>query len=131
MNCALHKNIAYLMKVHGNLSVSELARVTQVPQPTLHHILSGATKNPRNKALQAIAQFFNVSVAQLCGQEEMSSTGLSEYTKTHLGLSSIPVIDWESVKAWPHAFSQEHLNNEILLDAPLSAHSFALVLKKF
>lgn len=53
------------------MSANELARQTGVPQSTITRILTGKVKDPRTKQVQAIARFFNLSVAQLRGEEPL------------------------------------------------------------
>ena len=111
----LSHNLQQLMRVHGNISVSELARITDIPQPTIHHILSGATKNPRKKALEALSGFFSVSIEQLIGKASLPNI-IPETIKKDLQLTTIPIIEWGMVKNWPPLdLSTLHLK-EILLD---------------
>lgn len=123
----LSANLQYLMKIHGGLSVSELARQTQVPQPTLHHILSGTTKNPRKEALASLASFFSISIAQLTGTLPLLST-IPDTIKRSLKLSTIPFIEWEAVKTWPVGKTISTDFKEIILDRVVHENSFALVM---
>src|SRR5580700_5344553 len=92
-------NLHRLLQLHGDLSLSDLARETHIPQPTLHHILDGKTKKPRRQALEAIANFFSISVAELIGSIPMSLT-IPTVIKDKLEISTVPLIDWEMAKYW-------------------------------
>lgn len=121
----LSHNLQHLMRIHGNISVSELARLTNLPQPTIHHILSGATKNPRAKALEALSKFFLISINQLVGQEYLP-TIIPETVKDNLQISTIPIIEWDMLNDWP--VSEIKNGRQILMDKKIGKHSFALVM---
>lgn len=122
----LSSNLQQLMRIHGNLSVSELARLTTVPQPTIHHVLFGSTKRPRKHALEALSNFFSVTIAQLVGDDELPQI-IPETIKEDLQLRTVPIIAWDSLKTWPQG-QQKH-EKEILLDRIVSPHAFALIVK--
>ncbi|CEK09267.1 helix-turn-helix domain-containing protein [Legionella hackeliae] len=121
----LSYNLQLLMRTHGNLSVSELARLTAIPQPTIHHIISGSTKNPRKKALQTLAQFFSISVEQLLGLTSLPNL-IPETIKKDLRLKSIPVIEWDMLYDWPHRKIENNIQREIIFDKEIADNSFAL-----
>lgn len=60
-----------LMK-RADISESELARRTSVPQPTINRILQGGSRDPRTGTLEKLAGFFNITVAQLRGEATLS-----------------------------------------------------------
>lgn len=121
----LSNSLQQLMQIHGNISVSDLARETGIPQPTLHHVLSGATKNPRKKSLEILANFFAVSMNQLTGKDPLPNI-IPEAIKTKLKIRTIPVIKWDLLKEWPSVDTKSF--SEILVDKEMSEHSFALVM---
>jgi SOS-response transcriptional repressor LexA len=128
-NLILSENLQYLMKIHGGLSISELARQTQLPQPTLHHILNGSTKKPRKEALNALAKFFSISVAQLVGTLPLLPT-IPDAIKDSLKITTIPIIDWEMVKIWPKTNGNKSSSDkEIILDRQVDKNSFALLMR--
>lgn len=49
-----------LMLGRGIASITELSRQADIPQPTLHKIMSGYTKSPRQSVLNKVSQFFDV-----------------------------------------------------------------------
>jgi SOS-response transcriptional repressor LexA len=123
----LSNNLQQLMRIHGNISVSELARLTALPQPTIHHILTGSTKNPRKKALEVLSGFFSISINQLVGQEQLPAI-IPDNVKEDLKISTIPIIEWDTLKEWPLLVNKIPLTREILMDKQLSKNSFALVM---
>lgn len=92
----LSKRLKYLMLQHGNLCEAELARETQVPQPTIHRLLSGDTKDPRVSTLRLVSDYFNVSIDYLLGKEPLLTS-----FDTNGRLSSnnrlLPIINWPQV----------------------------------
>ncbi|STX81616.1 HTH-type transcriptional regulator [Legionella busanensis] len=68
MNNTLAKNLHALMMSQG-LNTLTLSKESDIPQPTLHHLLSGKTKKPRKALLQKLAQFFDVSIPTLLKAE--------------------------------------------------------------
>ncbi|WP_231950598.1 LexA family protein [Legionella spiritensis] len=123
----LSNNLQQLMRIHGNISVSELARVTGIPQPTIHHILTGSTKNPRKRALEELSRYFSVSIDELIGQEPLP-TVIPDAVKEDLQIRTIPVIEWESLKKWPSESDKIQDLQEIFIDKKIDNNSFALIM---
>ena len=123
----LSSNLQQLMRIYGNMSVSELARLTGIPQPTIHHILTGATKNPRKKALEELSRFFSVTVKQLTGHESLKTT-IPEAIKEDLQISAIPIIEWELLKSWPSISAYLTKKQEVLIERKIAKNSFALIM---
>ncbi|EHL31838.1 LexA family protein [Legionella drancourtii] len=123
----LSNNLQQLMRIHGNISVSELARLTGIPQPTIHHILTGSTRNPRKKALEELSLYFSVSINELTGQEPLPAV-IPDSVKENLQISTIPVIEWASLKTWPSTTVKTQDSQEILIDKKIAKNSFALVM---
>lgn len=123
----ISNNLQSLIKLHGDLSLSDLARKTDIPQPTLHHILEGKTKKPRRKALEALANFFSISVTQLVGSAPLSSN-IPDKLKLSLKISTVPLIDWNLAKSWENNKTNMTGFNEIILEKHVSKHAFALTM---
>lgn len=122
----LSDNLQHLMRIHGNISVSELARLTAIPQPTIHHMLTGFTKNPRRKALEALSGFFSISVEQLTGEELLPAV-IPDAVKEDLDIGTVPLIEWDMLPDWPQNADKAHDTNSILLANRIARHSFALI----
>lgn len=98
-----------------NLNVSELARQSKLPQPTVHRIASGTCNSPHISTLQPLADFFTISIDQLKGLEPIPLFD---------NISKIPVISWElstSTQIPGHA-NYEH----VVADVPVNPQSYAL-----
>jgi transcriptional regulator with XRE-family HTH domain len=126
-NETISENLKTLLTLDGNLSTSELARKTNIPQPTLHRIIEGKTKNPRKEALHALAKFFSISVPQLIGTIPLSSN-IPNIIKDKLKISTIPLIDWDSAKDWKHGQTQKSNHEEVIINKMIGSNAFALTL---
>jgi SOS-response transcriptional repressor LexA len=69
------KNLEWLIELRKT-NPHELQRVTGVPQPTIHRILSGESTDPRTSTLQPLADYFRVTVAELRDRDLESSVTL-------------------------------------------------------
>ena len=58
------RNLEALMRKAGT-NPHELQRATGVPQPTIHRILTGESRDPRYQTLEPLADFFKVTPAAL------------------------------------------------------------------
>ena len=67
-NQQLINNIRTLMKQHGEMTESKLAKEINLPQPTVNRLLSGAIADPKISTLTLIANFFKISIDWLLGR---------------------------------------------------------------
>ena len=113
------------MTKHGHLNVSDLAKATGIPQPTLYQLYTGVTEKPRKKTLNALADFFSVSMPQLLGEAALPSQ-LPKKIKQQLDLNTAPLLNWEELHHWPHNINL-HGKKEIFLEEDIcSENTFAL-----
>lgn len=110
---------------------AELARQVGLPQTTINRLLLGGTLDPRANTLKPIADYFGVTIGQLCGFEPLTSHRIAG--TTHVSQRDawrpIPIIEWDSVKSW--VFERKKmtpLTHEywIMSERLLSGDSFAL-----
>ncbi|MDX1901849.1 MAG: LexA family transcriptional regulator [Gammaproteobacteria bacterium] len=123
----LGDNLRYLIKLHDGVSILELAKRTKIPQPTLHHILNGETKKPRKKALDALANFFSISIDQLIGITPLPI--IPNALKESLKITTVPIIEWDMLKYWPQENTTLSNFNEIILDKKVDPNSFAIIME--
>lgn len=131
----LCRNLAELMDRDG-LTEAELARRACMPQPTLHRILSGATKSPRGLSLRPLANVFNITINQLLGMEPIPNTSGDEGDdegegtgESRKGINPLPVLSIEQVNQWPHLHASLHKEgwqNWITTNASVSGEAYAL-----
>lgn len=58
----------------------KLSNDTGIPYTTLTQIINGRTKNPQVKALETIADYFNVSLDYILGNSTMGASKINEMT---------------------------------------------------
>lgn len=124
-----------LMDESGLLE-SELARQVGLPQTTVNRLLLGGTSDPRAYTLKPIADFFGVTIGQLCGFEPMSSYRIPGTTNPihQAAWCSIPIIQWDKLPSW--IFEKNKLTpfnhpSWITTERQMSQNSFALASLSF
>jgi len=106
--------------IHGKrLSIAEVARRTNVPQPTISRIINGEHQRPHKKTLVALSDFFNITVDQLIGLEPLNIPQPSA-----IGSSQLPVLNCKEINSWPQIKSISH--EYVTFDKPIGSNAFAL-----
>jgi SOS-response transcriptional repressor LexA len=103
------------------LSISELARRTSIPQPTLYRIAQGEHQRPHKKTLQALSDFFRITVDQLIGLEPIKSVITDKPS-----VSQIPILNNKQATSWPHIKNIEF--NYVFFEKPIGKNAFALIM---
>ena len=126
----LHKVLSKLMSEVG-INEAELARKASMPQPTLHRILSGATKSPRGTSLAPLANFFSVTINQLIGVDELPSDRVAGTHNSRIyGWTPIPVISWKQAAVWQqfqHELREHSWKDWTSTDLSVSDAAFAVI----
>lgn len=84
---------------YRDLSPSEIARRTSVPQPTVHRILSGQSEDPKITIIRKIAECLGTTLAKL----EETSRDLAQETQPTYSVSGnresskVPFIEWDQL----------------------------------
>jgi SOS-response transcriptional repressor LexA len=125
----LSKTLSRLL-FEKNIRPTELARLTNVPQPTIQRIVAGTTSRPHVSSLEPIANFFSISVDQLKGLQPIS--WLQAEADSSPGLKNVPILNWSQISQWldcpvPEQF--EGAPDSIISDTNLSPKAFALTIK--
>lgn len=123
---SIKENLRTLMARFGNISVSDLAKSTGIPQPTLHLLYAGTTEHPRKKTLETLSSFFSVTTNQLLGQEPLPDT-LPKQMLEQLDFFPTPIITWEELTHFPDFYSGDH--ESVFLESNASKSTFALKMK--
>lgn len=85
----LSLKITNLMQIENIMSTAELARLVKIPQATLHRLLTGKTKNPDQKIIQKIANYFHIPVNQLLTNNSLEKTYISNVDRYHATPSAV------------------------------------------
>lgn len=106
-----------------DISVTELARQTQISQPVLHRLTTGATYNPQIETLLPIARFFAISIDQLIGNAPLSTL----HTTTHHWIR-LPLLTLDQITDWLTQGSSLNLTKFVSTDSLVSKNSYAIQL---
>jgi len=99
--------IITLLMTEAGIREAELARRTGLPQTTINRLLLGVTGDPRANTLKPIADFFGVTIGQLCGFEPLSQIRITGNTQTpKAAWQFIPIIEWAEINGWIFRQSQ-------------------------
>lgn len=109
---------------------ADLAREVNLPQPTIHRIVTGQSTRPYKSSLEPIAEFFAVSVEQLLGE----SSSLDEMwknepvaSKNHSPIvKNIPIVGWSQINELEEA--RQHNEKYIVALGNFSEGAFATVM---
>lgn len=74
------------------LSVAEVARRSNLPQPTAHRILSEQSSDPRLSNLQALANGLGVKLTDLFGLTDPTHGAIREPQSEYIASSSVPMF---------------------------------------
>jgi SOS-response transcriptional repressor LexA len=119
-----HTRISQILKKlmsEKNLRTAELARLTQLAQPTLHRIVTGLCEHPHHTSLKPIADFFGITVDQLKGLSPLPSA---------YPIQTVPLLRWTDLPAWldqsTHPIKGEISDKQVLTSTAVSATAYAL-----
>jgi transcriptional regulator with XRE-family HTH domain len=90
-----------------NLKSAELARLTGLPQPTVHRIVEGDSIRPHRDSLEALAKFFNITVPQLQGIDPIEELEVTVANPMPEGWRKIPVYNWDNVVSFAKSNKSE------------------------
>ncbi len=79
----------------------DLARKLNIPQPTIHRLVTGKSSRPYRSSLEPIANYFEISIDQLVGEEpfateDASSAASNALANSHLNVKMIPILKWQN-----------------------------------
>lgn len=90
----LIKNINLLMHKRGITNVTELAKNSRIPQPTMHRLMAGEIKDPKYALLKRIASFFKVTVQDIA-EQDLSHAQLEQNVSNNpekVNFKQVPVV---------------------------------------
>jgi SOS-response transcriptional repressor LexA len=116
--------------LRDHLSVCEFARRINLPQPTIHRLLTGKTEDPMLSTLSLISDYFAISIDQLLGSAPLPG----EQKNTSVTMNPIPILSWQEALDFQQILpnlSKNSDENWILVDANISPLTFAVKSKKW
>ena len=99
--------LEYLMLKTGIINTTMLHKNTGVPLTSLNRILKGETEKSSIKTLQQLANYFNITLAQLRAIEELPADKHKEINSQQ---KLLPIIDIRKIGPW---FNEELKRSEI------------------
>jgi SOS-response transcriptional repressor LexA len=110
-----------------NMKPIDLAREVDIPQPTIHRLVTGKSTRPYKSSLKPIADYFSITIEQLLGE---SSLGTDPWVNEKLlmakkNIQSIPIIPWSKIEEYKT--TQVNTEQIILTTGNHSANCFALM----
>lgn len=109
------------------ITVTELARQTNVGQPVIHRMASNETDNPKVLSLSPIAKFFNVNISQLIGDEPLDHDRFKgSHNPFYRKWSRLPLLNWQQAVQWPEVLIPHEIQSYISTEANVSEHAFAI-----
>lgn len=117
-----------------NMKPIDLAREVNLPQPTVHRLVTGKSSRPYKSSLKPIADYFSITVEQLVGEEPLTNIWHPEAALTTTqaslpaapSLRELPVVSWTQLDNLPQA-KAEH-QESILTSHCVSAEGFAVAM---
>lgn len=108
---------------------AELARVTGIPQATIYRLVSGMTDDPKISSIKPLANFFNITIGQLTGDEPLPTQW-----NNHMGNNKwnykLPIISWEQACNWKEVIANLNYGNWsewCSTNFPISPNAYAIV----
>lgn len=102
------------------LSVSELARLINVPQPTVQRIVSGTHTRPHVKTIHTIANYFGITERQLRGFAPIPWLN----TQHKRAIKEIPLLTLTQATSWPESNTKH--DDTLIIDIKTSEQAYAL-----
>lgn len=92
--------LAKLMK-ENHLDDRALSKLTGIAFQNINRLRTNPTANPTTATLIPIARFFNITIGQLIGEEELVSDSLPHILLPQaIESNKVPVIGWNNIRRW-------------------------------
>jgi hypothetical protein len=86
------------LMAESDIDSVQLSKYTDIPVATISRIRTNDKANPTTATLKPIAQFFNISIDQLLGIQELPSNRIpGTFNSVHYTSSLVPIIEWDNV----------------------------------
>ena len=103
-----------ILLFNRDMKPADLSREINIPQATIHRLITGKSTRPYKSSLQPIADFFEITVEQLLGEEALpqdTDHNLSNNnTLSNSKIQLIPLMEWENIDQYNSKTSNP--NNE-------------------
>ena len=111
----------------SQVSITQLHKNTGVPITSIQRMRSDPTANPTIASLKPIADFFNISINQLIGEDPLTENEFAGvYIENKIEWASIPLITWKQVVSWPNNYDKAKKYTLIATDIGVGKNAYAL-----
>ncbi|MCD8524711.1 MAG: hypothetical protein LRY67_02865 [Gammaproteobacteria bacterium] len=127
MRFSLISQILKMLLFKRDKRVTQVAREAQIPQQTLQRIVAGLSPKPHRKTLNALANYFSLSVEQLTGKEALpEDQGVASLSNIqHRPIYQIPYIDFSDIENYLKTRDKKLIKSQVNTDGELSENVFA------
>ncbi len=129
----LRKNILYLIKKY-KINTAQLSKKINVPQPTIHRLVSGEMEDPKLSILNNIAKYFGISLDELITHDAQS---IENSSQTHSNIVKqvfqIPIINWNEAvnyEIFTSKLDSKNWSDWLVVDKISTRNAFALKSKR-
>jgi SOS-response transcriptional repressor LexA len=114
-----------------NMKAVDLAREVDLPQPTVHRLVTGKSTRPYKSSLKPIADYFDITVEQLVGEKSLAAIEARQSTQTlsDSKIKNIPIVAWNEAGNLKQA--TEKTTDTVVVGGNVSADSFALIMPDY
>lgn len=109
-----------------NMKAVDLAREVNIPQPTIHRLITGKSTRPYASSLQPIADYFSITVEQLLGDAPLFDIAEKDKAPTKNQIKKIPIISWQTITQLEEA--KQASTHSVSVTQDISSASFALIM---
>ena len=113
-----------------NMKPIDLARELDLPQPTIHRLVTGKSTRPYKSSLEPIAGYFDISVDQLIGEEPLLAEWQPQESNAqalqNIVIKTVPMIAWQSITDLSTA--RKNAKKKIAITGNISNDCFAVLM---
>jgi SOS-response transcriptional repressor LexA len=118
-------NLKRLME-REKINASELGRSIKLAQPIIHRLLTGKNVNPKLATIRPIADYFDVTISQLIGEDLLV---LDNQVGEGSTWKQVPVLSWGDVVSVVDGEQKVIVSEQVSTDACVSESAYAVVIE--
>jgi SOS-response transcriptional repressor LexA len=108
------------------INASELGRNIKLAQPIIHRLLTGKNVNPKLATIRPIADYFDVTISQLIGEEMLV---LDDEVSQGSTWKQVPVLAWSDISSVVNGERNVIVSEQVSTDARVSESAYAVVIE--
>jgi SOS-response transcriptional repressor LexA len=108
-----------------NINASELGRNIKLAQPIIHRLLTGKNVNPKLATIRPIADYFDVTISQLIGEDLLI---LDDQAGNRAPWKQVPVLSWSDISSVIDGSQTVVALEQVSTDARVSDLAYAVVI---